>query len=169
MYYNDELYHFGVKGMKWGVRKSIKSKINKAKSKHRLNKKIKKRVGSIESMQRKRYAETDISKLSDNDLRNLNNRIALENQYKANANTSRSNIYPMVKKGAAWAMDTLKGPAGKIIAGGVLTAASVYGAHKVEKIFSDPKNANWLNDPAELAALGKEAAGIWKGNLKPKK
>ena len=67
----NELYHHGVKGMHWGIRKE----------KRRQNKLIKSNIKGIKEQQRKRAANTDINKLSNQELRDLNDRIRNENAY----------------------------------------------------------------------------------------
>lgn len=131
----NELYHYGVKGMKWGVRKSISSKISSFKTRRKQNKRIKKRIGTINKAQRKRYAETDISKLSDNELRNLNSRIDLENQYKSKAQSSTNSgrVKKLISTGAEIAGNTLKSSSGKVASAVVLTAAASYGAVYVKE------------------------------------
>lgn len=73
----DELYHFGVKGMKWGVRHDKKSS------------------GSSRSRKTKRVASEDYTRsrdimkkkpyeMSNRELQEANNRLQLENTYKNN-------------------------------------------------------------------------------------
>ena len=64
MKYSDELMHFGIPGMKWGVRKNRQSYGDN--------------VRKLRRFQKERRKTTDITKLSDNDLNKLNNRIAAE-------------------------------------------------------------------------------------------
>lgn len=58
---NAELYHYGVLGMKWGKRKG---------------------PSIISTIKSKSKPKEDISKLSDNELRQRINRIQMERQYK---------------------------------------------------------------------------------------
>ena len=67
MKYSDELMHFGIPGMKWGVRKDRQSYGNN--------------VQKLRKFQKERRRNTDITKLSDSDLNKLNNRIAAEDRY----------------------------------------------------------------------------------------
>ena len=67
MKYSDELMHFGIPGMKWGVRKDRQSYGNN--------------VRKLRKFQKERRRNTDITKLSDSDLNKLNNRIAAEDRY----------------------------------------------------------------------------------------
>lgn len=73
----DELYHFGIKGMKWGVRHD------------------KKRSGSSRSRKTKRVASEDYTRsrdimkkkpyeMSNRELQEANNRLQLENTYRNN-------------------------------------------------------------------------------------
>ena len=75
----EELYHFGVKGMKWGVRHD------------------KKRSGSLRSRKTKRVASEDYTRsrdimkkkpyeMSNRELQEVNKRLQLENNYKNNYN-----------------------------------------------------------------------------------
>lgn len=68
---SDELFHYGILGMKWGVRRSRKE----------LAKARKKRE-SIDSRKAKRYKTKDVSELTNDELRELNNRMQLERQYR---------------------------------------------------------------------------------------
>lgn len=61
--YSDELYHYGVKGMKWGIRRTP------AQLGHRTKK-------SSTSQRRE-----EMKKMSDTELRNRINRIQMEKQY----------------------------------------------------------------------------------------
>ncbi len=159
--YRNELYHYGVKGMKWGVRKSISSKISSMRSRHKQNKRIKKRVGSINKAQRKRYAETDISKLSDNELRNLNSRIDLENQYKAKAaaSTSRGILKNVINTGKDVVVNSLKSSSGKLIGAVALTAAAAYGSQYVKEFLK--------KHPSDTMKVD-EVVDIFQKHLKPK-
>ena len=63
----DTLTHFGVPGMKWGVRKDRAS--------------YSKNIRNLRKFQKERRRNTDITKLNDSDLNKLNNRIAAEERY----------------------------------------------------------------------------------------
>lgn len=69
------LLHYGVPGMKWGVRKS-KSSSSSRKSNRQAKKSYNKTIKS-----RKKNKYEDISTLSDKELRERTNRMQLERQY----------------------------------------------------------------------------------------
>ena len=71
---NNELYHFGIKGMKWGVRKNRSSNDPSSSS---LSKKKKRGLGNISEPKNK-----SVKDMSDEELRNTIARIELENRYK---------------------------------------------------------------------------------------
>ena len=71
---NNELYHFGIKGMKWGVRKNRSSSDPSSSS---LSKKKKRGLGNISEPKNK-----SVKDMSDEELRNTIARIELENRYK---------------------------------------------------------------------------------------
>jgi len=74
-YYENELTHHGVKGMKWGVRKKIKTAaVNRRKSWSDDSKEAFKN-GT------RRMSKQDIRKMSNSDLKKLNERLQLEQRY----------------------------------------------------------------------------------------
>lgn len=77
--YNNELYHYGVLGMKWGI---IRSRQNN-KSISRKSKK------SEDYLRAKQLKKKKVSEMSNAELKELNNRMQLESQYK---NLKRQNI-----------------------------------------------------------------------------
>ena len=93
---NNELYHWGIKGMKWGVRR------------------YRNKDGSLTPAGKKRYSQNDspsedyvrahtkksISQMSDQELRTVNNRLQMENQYRQ-LTTSPSKMQKAMKKVAA--------------------------------------------------------------------
>lgn len=75
----DFLIHYGVSGMKWGVRKSKSSSKSRG-SKKRSSRSYKKSYNkTIKSRKKTKYE--DISTLSDQELRTRVNRMQLEQQY----------------------------------------------------------------------------------------
>lgn len=137
--YRNELYHFGVKGMRWGVRKDRSSG---GMSRRQTKKAINGRIRAIKKAQRKRYAETDISKLSDAELRNLNNRIQQENTYASSMKTESS----IGKKFAESILNGSSSVAGTLVKATLASAASVAGAMAIEKMFKDKA---WMKDLKE--------------------
>lgn len=82
---NDELYHYGVKGMKWGVRKGRKSGGlgKKLKKKFRAAKtRFQNASGSRSSNALRAYRKKDINRMSNKDLQTAINRMNLERQYR---------------------------------------------------------------------------------------
>ncbi len=77
----DELYHFGVKGMKWGVRHDKKSSGSSRSGKT-------KRVSSEEYTRSREIMKKKPNAMSNRELQELNTRLQLENTYKNN----RSNM-----------------------------------------------------------------------------
>lgn len=74
----NELYHYGILGMKWGVRRAGKSGSSKPK-----------RVKSEDYTRAKNLKKKKLSELSNVELKELNNRMQLESQYK---NLKKQNI-----------------------------------------------------------------------------
>ena len=60
--YTNELYHHGVKGMKWGVRKQNKISKNRNKAKQEFDSHLKKNNGYIKNT--KRYQEMPITRMT---------------------------------------------------------------------------------------------------------
>lgn len=147
---NNELYHYGVKGMRWGVRRARNT--DGAPSKRAARKAIKQRVKELDAANRKRYAETDISKLSTQELRELNNRIREENAYRKEMAPESSMFLKAVKV----TEDIIKGPIGKAAGAAVSTYLTIKGAEYVKK---------WY-DGTERAA---EAESLFKAFMKPKR
>lgn len=73
----NELYHYGVKGMRWGHRKTI---LNEASNIARTSSSIADR--SSKRRRRREADKMDISSMSNKDLQNAINRMNLEKQYK---------------------------------------------------------------------------------------
>lgn len=68
MDYEEALAHYGIKGMRWGVRKDRRSKSKRQPSPDRAK---------VDDLKKKRYKE-----LTNEELRVLNNRLNMEKQYK---------------------------------------------------------------------------------------
>lgn len=73
--YNNELYHYGVKGMRWGVRKKRES-----------------------SSERSARIERELSNMTDEELRNRNNRLNMERQYRIYNTPQQSKGQKLVKE-----------------------------------------------------------------------
>ena len=81
----DELYHYGVPGMKWGVRRDRRSKgFKRTVSKKAKAAKIRfqNTTGSRSSNALKAYRKKDINKMSNKELQTAINRMNLERQYR---------------------------------------------------------------------------------------
>lgn len=74
MEHNTELYHWGIKGMKWGVRRYQNSDGS-------LTSKGKKRY-SEDAYRAKKIKKKRLSQMSNAELKELNNRMQLEQNYK---------------------------------------------------------------------------------------
>ena len=72
---NNELYHYGVPGMKWGVRR-------KQKQLSRTTERSKKENWSKDATTAAKIKTKKVSQMSNQELRDLNNRRNLEQQYK---------------------------------------------------------------------------------------
>lgn len=72
---NNELYHYGVLGMKWGVRRSRSGSDNS-------RKRLKRSKPTIDPSYKKAHSKKKLKYMSDNDLREINNRLNAERQYK---------------------------------------------------------------------------------------
>ena len=110
MKYSDELMHFGIPGMKWGVRKDRAS--------------YSKNIRNLRKFQKERRRNTDITKLSDADLNKLNNRIASEERY----------IDLNRKKSSKFISDVINQSGSKI----AIAAATTLGAVAVARMMTNP-------------------------------
>ena len=81
--YSDELYHHGVKGMKWGVRKEVVSTIGKT------SRKTADKFGNSYKLRTSSKALAKAKTMSDEELRKVASRLELENRY-VNARTAQA-------------------------------------------------------------------------------
>ena len=110
----NELYHYGVLGMKWGVRRSKSGSISSGKSSKRSKL-------AVDPSYKKAHAKKKLKYMSDNDLREVNNRLNLEKNYRDLTRT---------KSRGKSAVDAFVSTAG--------TIAAVAGAYKTYKKYVGP-------------------------------
>lgn len=129
---NNSLSHWGIKGMKWGVRRYQ----NKDGSLTALGRKRQKNDDADSQSNTKPAAKKKISDMTDDEIRTKINRMQLEEQYK---NLLSPKQEPKVSKGKKIVMDILESSATNI---GKQTVTYLMGAG-VNKMF-----ANMFNDPS---------------------
>ena len=81
--YSDELYHYGVKGMKWGVRKEVISTIGKT------SRETATKFGNNHKLKASSNALAKAKSMSDEELKKVASRLELENRY-VNARTAQA-------------------------------------------------------------------------------
>ena len=119
--YSNELYHYGVLGMRWGVRKSryynedgSLNERGKKKQEKELNRKRKSKSytdnQSADSVRAKKIKEKKLDEMSNQELRDLNNRMQLESQYKQL--TKRKNYVNKIVKSYIGTATTIAAVAG---------------------------------------------------------
>ena len=81
--YSDELYHYGVKGMKWGVRKEVISTIGKT------SRETATKFENNHKFQSSSKALAKAKTMSDEELKKVSSRLELENRY-VNARTAQA-------------------------------------------------------------------------------
>lgn len=105
---NNELYHYGILGMKWGVRRS---RTGSSSSGKRYRSKP-----AVDPSYKKAHTKKKIKYMSDNELKDINKRLNLEKNY--------SDLTRKKSKGKA-VVDTFVSTAGTIAA-----VAGAYGTYK---------------------------------------
>lgn len=106
---DDELYHFGIKGMKWGVR--------------RFQRKDGTRTSAGKKRERDTWKRKDAKGISDEELRKRIQRLETERRYKNLMESDGSRAAKDI------ARNIISSSAGRIV-GGVATGAALYGLHK---------------------------------------
>lgn len=71
---DNELYHYGIKGMKWGIRRKSQSKSSK-------NNKFKKKTEEVHDDYKRAHSNKSVKSMSDNELRSRINRLQMEQNY----------------------------------------------------------------------------------------
>lgn len=94
---NNELYHYGVLGMKWGVRKDRGGGVSKTGRRFRS----KKEKTPVHEDYARAHSKKSVKSMSDAELRNRINRLQMEKQYKELSGAS-------VNKGKKFASRVLK-------------------------------------------------------------
>ena len=136
-YSASELYHHGILGMKWGVRRYQNEDGSYTDAGLRRKRKVdnisvKARIKEINRVQYERARTTDINSLSDSDLVKLNNRIQQENTYK-------NSISPSKKANGKKAVGEVLGSAGKKAATAIATATALYAGRQLLTKFGGEK------------------------------
>ena len=102
---NNELYHFGIKGMKWGVRRSPEQLGHKRKNKKKISQRRLKtqalnRSGFRNSKALSRARSKDINGMTNDQLKKTNERLRLEKEYRQLTSIDTG-------RGRAWVNDAL--------------------------------------------------------------
>ena len=119
---NNELYHYGVLGMKWGVRKSSGGGVSKT---GRRGRTTKERPPAHEDY-KKAHSKKSVREMSDTELRSRINRLDMERRYQE-LNPSTKN------RGRKYVNSIIK--AGTTIATATGTALTIYSnADKIRKL-----------------------------------
>ena len=103
---NNELYHYGVLGMKWGVRKSRGGGVSKT---GRRGRAIKERPPAHEDYN-KAHSKKSVREMSDAELRSRINRLDMERRYQelnpSTKNRGRKYVNSIIKTGTTIATAT---------------------------------------------------------------
>lgn len=115
----NELYHYGVLGMKWGIRKDRRSSTRT--SRNRQN-----RSTDYSEDYKKAHSRKSVKEMSDAELRSRLNRLQMEQQY---ANLSQSNV----NRGKKYFNNVVK--VGTTVAAVTTTGLTIYNnIDKIKKI-----------------------------------
>ena len=117
----EEIWHHGIKGMKWGVRRTPEQLGHRTKSKRT-------KMDNTHEDYKKAHDSKSVKKMSDAELRSRLNRLQMERQYKQLSGSD-------VNRGKEFVSKTMKAATG--IATATTTAITLYNNYdKIKKIVS---------------------------------
>lgn len=120
---NNELYHYGILGMKWGVKRASKAS--------RIEKRAKKKNWSEDAETAAKIKTKNVKQMSNAELRKLNERLQLEKQYsqltKKETIPGQKFVGDVVRESAK---DTAKSYVTKYMKKGIESAISSIGSKK---------------------------------------